>query len=438
MSVSTRSVADALRAIVGPERLASEGQAAAAAVDGRAPRWVARPSTAEQTAALLAVAGEEKLAVVPRGSGSGLGLGRPPARLDLVLDLRSLDTIVQYEPADLTVSVLAGVTAGALAARLAPHRQWLPVDPPGAADRTLGGMVATNASGPLRARYGTLRDLLLGVRFVQAAGVVTWGGARVVKSVTGYDVPKLMVGALGTLGVLTELTLRLHPVPEASATTVVTFARPEAAQEFLALLLDSTLEPNRVEFLNEPALRACGFPPSAAAVAVSVGSVEAAVQAQERMIEDLAGRVGGEAAGVSDAFWSRHDAAMRLTTSGVVLKVGTLTSRIAETVRVVDTLVQAATPVGKAVIGGQGSVGVLRVGLPAMPASAGAGVVEGLRSVVARFDGGVVIERGPRELRTSVDPWGPVPAPALALMRGLKDEFDPTGVLNPGRFAGGL
>src|SRR6266540_3133332 len=112
----------------------------------------------------------------------------------------------------------------------ASRRQLLPVDPPGVGSRTLGGLVATAASGPLRARYGTLRDLLLGVRFVQADGVVTWGGARVVKSVTGYDVPKLMVGALGSLGVLGELTLRLHPMPEFEATWLASFNGPAAAQ----------------------------------------------------------------------------------------------------------------------------------------------------------------------------------------------------------------
>src|SRR5262249_56071589 len=134
--------------------------------------------------------------------GSRVGRGRPATGGGRVGDLRGLDRVIEYNPADLTVTVQAGVSASALTARLAPHRQWLALDPPGGATRTLGGIVATNASGPLRVRYGTSRDLLLGVRFVQADGVVTWGGSKVVKSVSGYDVPKLMVGALGTLGVL--------------------------------------------------------------------------------------------------------------------------------------------------------------------------------------------------------------------------------------------
>src|SRR5204862_1470501 len=181
--------------------------------------------------------------------------------------------------------------------RLAGRRQWLPMDPPGWRRRTLGGMIATNAAGPLRARYGALRDLVLGVRFVQADGTGTWGGARVVKSVTGYDVPKLMVGALGTLGVLCELTLRLHPRPETEATRLVTFASLEPAAEFVARLLDSSLEPNRIEFLNGAALAGLGGERAAAfGVAVSVGSVEAAVRAEMAEIDVLARGAGATGA----------------------------------------------------------------------------------------------------------------------------------------------
>ena len=186
MSVSARSLSGALGAVLGVEGVRDDAATlAAAAVDETAPRWVAVPATLEQLSQVLALAREERLAVTPRGSGSSLELGCPPPRVDLVVDLRRLDAVVEHNPDDLTTTVQAGVTAGALAGRLAPHRQALPLDPPGWGGRTLGGMAATQASGPLRVRYGTMRDLLLGVRFVQADGVVTWGGAKVVKSVTG-------------------------------------------------------------------------------------------------------------------------------------------------------------------------------------------------------------------------------------------------------------
>ena len=211
MSVTTRGLAEALGAIVGASAMAGAPVAGIATADGRAPRWVVRPSTLQDAARVVALARDENLAVVPHGGGHAQALGFLPERVDLVLDLGGLDAIVEHNPEDMTATVQAGVTAGALATRLAAHRQSLPLDPPGWSGRTIGGIAATGASGPLRMRYGTMRDLLLGVRFIQADGVLTWGGSRVVKSVTGYDVPKLLVGSLGTLAVLGELTLRLHP-----------------------------------------------------------------------------------------------------------------------------------------------------------------------------------------------------------------------------------
>src|SRR5262244_2421154 len=245
MSVAARSIGEAFVAVAGRERGRDDAPALdAATVDGRRPRWVVRPVSLEQLSRILALASDARLAVLPRGSGSSLELGHPPGHLDLVLDLAGLDQTIEYNPDDLTITVQAGVSTGALAARLAPHRQWLALDPPGAAARTLGGITATNASGPLRARYGTLRDLLLGVRFVQADGVVTWGGSKVVKSVSGYDIPKLMVGALGTLGMLGELTLRLHPRPETEHTWLVRVESSRAARALVERIVDSPLQPS--------------------------------------------------------------------------------------------------------------------------------------------------------------------------------------------------
>src|SRR5439155_13669658 len=232
---------------------------------------------------IVALAHDDGLVVVPRGGGSALELGRPPARVDVVIDLSGLDQVLEYNPDDLTITVQAGITAGALAALLAPRRQFLALDPPGAATRTLGGMTATNATGPLRVRYGTMRDLLLGVRFVQADGQVTWGGSKVVKSVTGYDVPKLMVGALGTLGVLTELTLRLHARPEVERTSLVLLPDARVVQALVARILDTPLQPNRLEAFDAATAAALGAPASPG-IAISFGSVEAAVAEQEAAV----------------------------------------------------------------------------------------------------------------------------------------------------------
>ena len=429
MSVVARPVGAVLSAALG-DRLRDDADArAAAAVDGLTPRWVARPASVDEVARVLALAHEAGLAVTPRGSGSALELGHPPSRLDLVLDLSGLDRVLEYNPDDLTVTVQAGVTGAALAARLQAHRQALPLDPPGWSRRTLGGVVATQASGPLRLRYGAPRDLLLGVRFVQADGVVTWGGAKVVKSVTGYDVPKLLAGSLGTLGVLAELTLRLHPAPEAEATAVALFADVARAEAFVAHVLDSTVQPARVEYLDARALAACAVAEAGAGVAVSVATVDEAVRAQHAIVARLATDAGGRVVSPPAGFWGAYERT-QLEGGPTVLRVATLVTHVAAAVAGLSGVDARVT--------GSVALGLLRVALPAGSAALAVGVVERLRARVAEVDGSVVVERGPREVREAVDPWGPVTGGAVELMRAVKAEFDPRAVLNPGRFVGGL
>src|SRR4030095_10720635 len=259
---------------------------------------------------VVALAHDEKLAVVPRGSGSALELGIPPARVDLVVDLAGRHQVVEYNPDDLTVSVQAGISAGALAALLAPRRQFLALDPPGATGRTLGASTATNASAPLRAGYGTMRDLLLGVRFVQADGVVTWGGSKVVKSVSGYDVPKLMVGALGTLGVLGELTLRLHSLPGAERSWLVLLASAVEAQTFVERVIASPLQPSRIEYFNNEALKALSTESAGAGVAGSIASVTEAVREQGERLGVIAKIGRARVAPLPDGFWTAAESAL--------------------------------------------------------------------------------------------------------------------------------
>lgn len=438
--MSTHAIADVLSDAVGRDRVLDDPtHLVAAAVDGVVPRWVVRVRTTEQVSVVLALASEESLAVVPRGSGSTLDLGFPPARADIVLDVRGLDRVVDYNPDDLTASVEAGLTARGLAARLAERRQLLPIDPPGVASRTVGGLVATAAHGPLRARYGTLRDLLLGVRFVQADGVVTWGGARVVKSVTGYDVPKLMVGSLGTLGVLCELTLRLHPQPEVEGSRLLAFDALEAAAAFVATVLDSSLEPSRVEFLNGAALRRLGRGgQTPAAVAISVGSVEAAVRAETAAIEVVARQAGGKSEPLPTEFWQTYASMMMDARHVLVLHVSGLPSQLAATVRSVERVVAELTPGEPGVIAGSAAFGTVDVFLSRSAVPVTGRLVERVRGAMEEFGGHAMLRRAPADVRRHVDPWGPVEPGPLALMQALRDEFDPRRVLNPGRFVGRL
>ncbi len=439
MSVSTRPLVGALRRIVGPAGFSYDPKALkAAAIDGRHPRWVVRPRTVEQVSAVLALAEEESLAVVTRGSGSSLDFGWPPARLDIVLDMTAFDHIVNDNPADLTVSLEAGVTAGALAIRAAARQQFLPVDPPGAAARTLGGMVASNASGPLRFRYGTLRDLLLGVRFVQADGVVTWGGARVVKSVSGYDVPKLLVGSLGTLGVLVELTLRLHPAPAVDRSWLLTLNAPSAAQPVVDRLLDSPLQPNRVEYLNPGALTACALPAAGGALAIAIGSVEDAVREQGERLTELSRGPGVASAPLPAEFWAVYDQAIGKAEGEVVLHLRTLPARFGETAQEVEDALAVAAVDLPPIVTGCAGLGTLRVVLTGAEPVAVRALVDRLRSVLSPLEGSVVVQGGDPGLRAQLDPWGTPEPGVLAVMRKIKATFDPKRVLSPGRFIGQL
>ena len=436
------AIARALEEIVGPGRVATDAPAlAAAAVDGVAPRWIARPTAVEQVARILALAAHESLAVAPRGAGSSTGLGNPPRRLDLVLDLSRLDAVVDYVPEDMVASVQAGITLDALAGRLGQHGQRLPLDPAPGGARSVGGVLATAASGPLRIRYGTGRDLLLGVRFVQADGVITWGGARVVKSVTGYDVPKLLVGSLGTLGVLVEATLRLHPIASAWGGWLWWFDSVPDAAACIAALVDSPIQPERAVLLDAAAARAAGegAPAGGAGVAVSVASTAEAVAAQREALGSIAARNGGRPSEMGAGAWSRLGGAV---TGPVVLRLAGEPARLGHWM---VTMAHVARDGGVDLVTvGEAGGGVVRAALTArggdgVPAVTWlAGAVAGLRASLAPEGGSLVVERAPRALKDAVDAWGPVAPDALAIMRRLKQEFDPAGILNPGRFVGGL
>jgi glycolate oxidase FAD binding subunit len=439
MAISARALVDGFRAIVGHEHAHDDVAARQrAALDGVVPQLVIAPGSTEEVAQAVALADVEDLAIVPRGSGSALDQGFPVGRADIVVDLSRMDRIVEYNPDDLTVTAEAGVTAAALSAILGTPGQWLPIDPPGAATRTLGGLAATNASGPLRARYGTMRDLLLGVRFVQANGVVTWGGSKVVKSVTGYDVPKLMVGALGTLGILTELTLRLHARPEVERTQLVALPDLRAAQEMVNATLDSALQTLRFEVFDASLLSALGAASTGVGVAVSFGSVEAAVAEQQSELARRARMAGATAITQAPQLWSSYEARWRREPGATLLVVGSLPARIADTFEAVTSATQRLDRPARVAVGGCAVVGSLRVLVSGSAPDAVARFVERLRTLVEPWDAHVMVHAAPHAVRRAVDPWGPVAADALALMRDIKRTFDPAHRLNPGRYVAGL
>jgi glycolate oxidase FAD binding subunit len=435
VAVSAPAVLDALAGIAGRENVLREPAALAAhAVDAVQPAAVVRPAGAEEAGRVLALCSAERLAVVVRGRGGSLALGNPPRRLDVVLELSRLAAVRDYVPEDMVATVEAGITLAALAAHLAPQRQMLALDPPNGDGRSVGGVLATNASGPLRFRYGTGRDLLLGARFVQADGTLTWGGARVVKSVTGYDVPKLLVGSLGTLGVIVEATLRLHPRPPTTRSWCLGFPAHDRARAFLAALLDSPLQPDRAALVDAAGLRRAGLTEDPLAFLLSIGSVAEAVEDQGRALERLASAHGGRSQGLAESGW---------TCLGQALDGPILLRLACEPRRLLERIAEAQAMAGRlgvetAVVAqpGHGVAWISIAGAPS-PARVVREVAQ-LRRALEPEGGSLVLERAPADLKGEIEVWGDIDLGILEIMKRLKTEFDPADLLAPGRFVGRL
>jgi glycolate oxidase FAD binding subunit len=377
------------------------------AIHGVAPSQVASPSSTGEAAEILTDAAARDLAVVARGTGTKQTWGAPPSRVDLVVDTTAMSRVVEHAAGDLIVHAQAGVTLAALQEAVAPAGQRLALDPPWPG--TLGGLVATAGSGPLRYSHGAVRDLLIGVTIVRADGVVAKAGGKVVKNVAGYDLGKLFAGSWGTLGVVTEVTFRLHPLPATSRWVV---APADDPHPLVQAVVHSQTVPSAVE-LDRPA-------DGPATLAVLVEGTEAGVAGR---VGTLRGLIGGTVLDSAPDWWGRPPAGETL------LK---LTHEIAGLPRLLEALDTAAARHGvRAAVRGSAGVGVLHATLPGDAEAVGV-VVHALRTASPAWGGDVVVLDGP----PGVDLWGPVRG--LDLMRRVKDQFDPGHRLAPGRFVGGI
>jgi glycolate oxidase FAD binding subunit len=388
-------------------------------IDDVQPRYVAGPRSTEQMSELLRVAAHHGLRVVARGSGSKQRWGNPPTRLDLVVQTRAITGVVEHAAGDLVAVVRAGTTSAQLQDVLGRAGQRLALDAP-IPSATVGGTVATNTSGPRRLLYGTLRDLLIGITFVRADGVVAKAGGKVVKNVAGYDLGKLLTGSFGTLGVITEVALRLHPLPGASRVVAAQVDDADAAATVARQVLGSQLVPVAVE-VDQPA-------DGPVSVAVLLEGTASGVEARTAGVLRLMG-AGASAGGAPDWFgrfpFAGHDIGLKVTTA--------LTG--------VGPILAVAHGLGRrhgVALSMRGSAaGVLYAAMPAATNPPLVDhVVEELRAFAATYDGSVVVVTGPAATRRALDVWGPVSG--VDLMRRLKDQLDPDHRLAPGRFVGGI
>lgn len=391
-----------------------------------------RPATEEQVAKVLAAAAERRLAVAVQGAGTRAHLGYP-VRADLVLETLALDRVLEYNAADLTITVQAGLPLQALQRTLAQGWQWLPVDPPHADRCTVGGMVAANASGPRRLLYGSPRDLVLGMRIALTDGTLVRCGGRVVKNVAGYDLNKLFVGSMGTLGVITELTFKVRPLPAGSRTALLGFSSAEAALAVAQAVLHSELLPAALEYLGPEACGVLGVPGPHALAAV-LEEVPAAIAYQAARLADLARAGGGQpcADAPGDALTPVVHLAERLQPAAVV-KLNLTMAQVLGGVQAARAAAQASGLSAACTARcGSGIVYAHLGGAESDPAAV-VRAVDALLDHAAAAGGSATVELAAPAVRDRVALWGR-PRPEQFLMEGIKRRFDPQGILNPGRF----
>jgi len=430
--------AEAFREALGADNVLTGAGTAAYRLGGAEPTAVLLPGEEADVSRTLALAFQNGLGVVPWGGGAHQSLGRTPSRYDVALDLRRLSQVVAYEPADMTATVQAGIRLTDLQQRLGEAGQFWPLDPPLADRATVGGIVAASLAGPLRCRYGSVRDLVLGVRVAHADGTITKAGSRVVKNATAYDLTKLYTGSYGTLGVLLEATLRLQPRPPAERGWLLTGATIERCHDAALRILGSHLAPNRVELLDEACAEGCGLSEPGPVLVVSFAGVGEAVQDQGESVRTLVGEHGLRAAEIENPtdMWrvlqdwpwpaqGSDSSAVRVLWRGSVLP--------SDGGKAMHAVRDAASGYGEVAVAATASHGVLRGACRAATGDLAARGVTAAREALTTLGGFLVVMEAPEALRATLDVWGPMPA-EVTWMRQIRSAFDAKAVLNPGRF----
>jgi glycolate oxidase FAD binding subunit len=453
-------LATALASVVGSAHLLTNDAVAQYAIDGVLPAMVVLPTDEIQIAAVLRLASEYQATVFPRGGGSHTFMGQTPSRVDLVLSVQHLQRQLAYEPADLTTTVQAGVRFCELQRTLGGHGQFLALDPPVTAATTLGGVVATNVSGPRRFLYGTARDVLLGVAVMTMDGKRTKAGGRVVKNVTGYDLNKLYIGSLGTLAIIVELTCKLHPLPPGELTLGIGCASQADLAPMLQTILQLPLRLNSLELLNATACETLAvhadlpLGETAYTLITRVEGTPAVTQSQaQRLTEALRHLPLTRPASVHT--WSAVEQERLWSTLGELTRGASGPDAAPDCIVVKVSLLMSALPAfcqdvqenaahfdtAWSIVAHAGS-GIAYVCIPVPNPEAPdverlLAYLQALEGCVTRCQGRRVIARAPVAVKQQCQVWGP-PGDDFVLMRAIKASFDPQHRLNPGRFLGGL
>jgi glycolate oxidase FAD binding subunit len=465
VTTASKTASPRLPDIVGAEHVSTTpAELSACAVDGKLPSVTVCPGSTEEVVETVKYAAAEKLALIASGARTKLGIGSPPARYDIALDMTRLNRIIAYDPGDLTLSVEAGVPLREVAKALAEHRQFLPLAVPFFDRATVGGTIATGVDTPLRQFYGTARDYVLGMEFVLGEGVRSKSGGNVVKNVTGYDLHKLMIGSLGTLGVITRVNFKTFPMPVASRGFVATFEtldraiemRNRVAQSPLTPMTFDLLSPRVADLFSSPgAERLTKTPMPADVVSPAYWALTIGYSGKENVLsryEAELRRMAAESSAASvivlgdrvraAAFAFKREfipIALESSPATTIVKISVLSARLKDAL---SAAIRAAETNQLPWAAMARSLGVIYFAL--LPAELGQAsqrqVVAATNQILAAgasLGANMTIPWCPSEWKSALRIWGPE-RHDLAQMRKVKTVFDPLGMFSPGRFIGGI
>jgi glycolate oxidase FAD binding subunit len=460
MSVIT-NIGTRLEGLLGAGRIiASEEDLREYAVDGVVPGAIVRPANAAEVVELVRFAASDGLSLIPGGSRSKMDMGMPPSQYDAAVDMRGLQSIAHYDAGDLTLSVDAGMPLRVLEKVLEEKRQFLPVSVPCYESSTIGGALASGIDSTLRQQYGTVRDFLIGAEFVDGKGNLCKSGGRVVKNVTGYDLHKLLVGSLGTLGIITRLNFRTFPMPQAFGGFVASFSDAEHALDYRASAIAKALPLANIELLDPEAARLTRQLMAKANKNLPLDDhrgtwhVYAAYEGHEPVVQRIARELqklaadshalqGGELPVTTDAQlggvlreafdWLRWSAPLtalfRVTFPRISAQDFAELQKISHLAGLRSALlVRAGGVIYFAVLTEQEQLSAI---------DALSNVAEQVFSAVTAKAGSAILLHSPQTLKQRINIWG-ARRPDFLLMEKVKRAFDPKGVFAPGRFVGGL
>jgi glycolate oxidase FAD binding subunit len=448
LALKLREIVGEANVIEDPEKLKS------LAVEGVIPRVLVSPGTIDETSKVVAYACAEKLAVIPIGNGTKMGLGGIPKQADILLSTRRLNRYTDYDIANLTLGVECGVTLAEAQAKLAGEGKgyFVALDPPHTQHATLGGIVATNDSGSKRFIYGTSRDIILGIKAVLPNGDIVVAGGKAVKNVAGYDMTKLLIGSMGALGIICEITFRITPRPDAEATLLVSFDGLKEAVGYLRKILHSKYYPASLELMNAGTAGRLGATAALKGkyvAAIALEGIEEAVARQKADLGEMGRQEGASEVVTLNAdthrnFWIAYrDFTFELAKTDpnlISLKANFALSKVAEMVGAFEGAVREAGL--DCALSCHAGNGILFAALPlgddpGAGTAAVVGLIGKLTAESVKNGGNLIVLRAPGTIKEKVNVWGQTRSDVVVVRR-LKATLDPSGILNPGRYVGGV